>query len=54
MSHVFAICGFIVVVVLFGMMQEYGEEQRRRECAVASNAKEIPKCDYDPNYHGED
>jgi hypothetical protein len=23
-------------------------------CAIASNSDSLPKCDYDPNYHGED
>lgn len=54
MGNVIAVAGFICVVVLFGMLENYGDEQRKRECAIASASKEIPKCDYDPNYHGED
>jgi hypothetical protein len=51
-----AIYGLIVVLVLgtFMYVEEYGEEQRKRECQLASNDKKIPKCDFDPNYHGED
>ena len=43
MSNIFAFAGFILFIVLFGMAEDYGDEQRKRECAIASNAKQLPK-----------
>lgn len=54
MGTVISVAGFIAVVFLFGMMEDYGDEQRKRECIQASIDNTVAICSSESHSGGED
>jgi hypothetical protein len=45
----------VVVAIVFSAIYMWTDSAKLNpECAIASNSDDVPKCDIDPDGHGED